>query len=151
MLRDEVTIERVTELSDFPEVVPSDHSDWAGMTSHTRLTLQEEYIFEESGIAVVDETYDHSYQFITTGSVRRFKDMQDEVGWFEDAETNSEGIVADADDGREKYTLHGCIRSLLHTIITDGRRHGDPSSEDITVEYTKHNSLNRYTILIKWS
>lgn len=152
MIRDEVQVERVRSLSEYAEPVPSDHADWAGMTSHTRLELQNEFVFEECGIAAVGEKYDHNYQAITSARIGDFERMQDDVGWFnEDDERNNEGIVADTDDGREKYTIEGRIRALLHSLLTDGRRHGNPTKENVTVEYTKHDSLDEYVVLIKWS
>lgn len=151
LLRDNVPISRVDELSSYAKDVPSETADWAGMTSHTRLVIRDEYIFDECGIAVVGDQFDHNYQVITSARIHNFRQMQTDVGWFDETdEYNAENIVADTDDGREKYTLHGRIRALLHTIVNDGRKHGDPTADEITVEYTKHDSLDDYIVLIKW-
>lgn len=152
MIRDDVPVKRVTSLSEHAEGVPSDHADWAGMTSHTRLELQNDFVFDECGIAAVGEKFDHNYQAITSARISAFERMQEDVDWFnEDDERNAEGIVADTDDGREKYTVEGRIRALLHSIITDGRRHGNPTADNTSVEYTKYDSLDEYVVLIKWS
>jgi hypothetical protein len=150
MLVNDVPVRKVSSLSDHPKTVPSDQADWAGMTSSTTLELRDEFLFEECGIAFVRDEYTHNYQAKTSIRIRDLKRMQEDVGWFNDDEKNSDGIVEATDDGRRKYTLEGEIESLAHTLITDGRRHGDPSEDNLTVEYTPHDSLDEYVVLIKW-
>jgi len=140
-----------TKVSDFSETastVPSEEGDWAGISSSTRLSLQEDFLFEEAGIAFVHEKFDHSYQFITGCSIRDVRSMQEDVRLLERETPDANGIV---ESGDAKYTLESRIQALAHTVLNDGRKHGEPTGEDVTIEYKEHDgSLDRYVILIKW-
>lgn len=148
MFTDDIpTPTKVDEFSEHATNVPSDEGDWAGISSSTRISLQEDFLFEEAGIAFVHEDFDHSYQFITGCSMRDVRSMQEDVGLIERDDPDANGIV---ESGDAKYTLESRIQALAHTVLNDGRKHGEPTGDDVTIEYKEDSSLDRYVILIKW-
>lgn len=141
--------EKVDEFSDHVEVIPSDDGDWAGITDNNRLSLRDDWDFEESSVAFVSEEYDHDFQFRTGIEMRDIRNTQEssQIRLTERKDPDANGIV---EQGDEKYTLEERIASLARQIVNDGRSRTPDDPSEVTIEYTEHNSLDRYRILIKW-
>lgn len=141
--------EKVDEFSEHAEEVPSEDGDWAGVTNGTRISMQEDYVFEESNVAFVAEDFDHKYQFRTDVTMRDIQAMQEDpnIRLTERKEPDANGIV---EEGDNKYTLETQIQTLARRIVNDGRSGTPDSIDDITIEYTEYEPLDRYRILIKW-
>lgn len=140
---------KVDEFSEFVEDIPSEDGDWAGSTASTRVSLEDDYRFEVSDIAVVADKFEHSYQFVTGVSMRGVRSMQEDIDWFEHSFEPDANGIDESSDG--KYSLESRIQALARTVLSDGRGYGSSATEDdITIEYTEHSSLDRYVVLIKW-
>jgi hypothetical protein len=132
-----------------PDIIPNEHSDWADTHSSTILKMREEFIFDVTGIAHLDSTYDYDYYIGADVSVASIKRMQESVGWLEHRfEADEEGIDVFSDG---KYSLESRIEALAHTMLRDGYTHAlnmVDSKQDIRIEYAK--DKNKYIIQIFW-
>lgn len=151
-LDEQPEIQRVDELSSHPTDVPSDEADWASMNSSTILSLQNDHPFGESCIAfITTDEYEHGFQYATTVSLRRIREIQRDVNLLERFEPNENGVVVQTDT-YSKYTLEDMIQSLFHTVITDSylQSTGNETADDFTIEYTFDETTSWYRVLFMW-
>lgn len=138
-------------LTPTPDITPSEHSDWADMHSSTELYIRDESDFDVSGIAFLDDTFEYDYFVSASMNVTSFRQMQDQLDWFEhDFEVDSNGIDESSDG---KYSLESQISGLARTMLTDGYTHAlkmVDSPDNIRVEYADHPSMDRYVVQILW-
>jgi hypothetical protein len=141
----------VSSFSEHATSVPSDEADWAGLDSSTTLVLRDELIFEDAGLAIVGDAFNHKYQFRTSAATRDIKSIQDDVGVFDKFDPDENGIVLST-DRPIKYSFEEQLQHLCRTILTDGYLHDnrDIAPSDVSLEYTPAQGGKYYNVLLKW-
>lgn len=146
---DNFTVSKVESFSPYVEDVPSEDGDWASVTSSAVLEMRDELTTEESGVAFVSESFSHDYQAITTLNFARMRSIQEEVGLLDHFEPEANGLVES--DASQKYSVEAEIHSFARTVVKGAQNGLRLYNASVEAEYKEHESLDCYTIVVRWS